>query len=66
MTLTGPVPAEHRARMAGVLRERFASFIGRPLTIDALSLFREPAPPGDFLVDTIAAMASAEQPVRAE
>jgi putative phosphonate metabolism protein len=66
MTLTGPVPAEHRIRMAWLLRERFASFIGKPLTIDALSLFRESAPPGDFVVDTVVALASAEQPVRAE
>ncbi len=66
MTLTGPISGERRARMTGVLHERFASFIGRPLTIDALSLFREPAPPGGFIVDAIAALASAEQPVRAE
>jgi putative phosphonate metabolism protein len=66
LTLTGPVPTEHRARMAGVLRERFASFIGRPLAIDALSLFRESAPPGDFVVDTIVALASTDQAVRAE
>jgi hypothetical protein len=51
MTLTGRVPADRRAPMATVLRQRFASFIGRPLAIDALSLFREPEPPSDFVVD---------------
>jgi len=66
MTLTGPVPGEHRARMTGLLRERFASFIGRPLMIDALSLFCEVGPLGDFVVDSSAALASMTQPVRAE
>ena len=52
MTLTGPVPeAEHEA-MEVVLRARFADFIGRPLMVDALCLFVEPDPPGDFVVDT--------------
>ncbi|MEQ8699164.1 MAG: DUF1045 domain-containing protein [Bauldia litoralis] len=51
MTLTGRVPPERRAAMATVLRQRFASFIDQPLAIDALSLFREPSPPSDFVVD---------------
>jgi len=51
MTLTGPVPDERRDAMEAALRERFAPFIGAPLTVDALALFVEPSPPGDFVVD---------------
>jgi len=66
MTLTGPVPAEHRTLMRKLLHRRFASFIGEPLTIDALSLFREVGPSGDLVVDTVVSLASAKQSVRAE
>ena len=59
MTLTGPVPEEHRERMEAVLRERFAAFIGRPLAVDALCLFTEPHPPGDFVVDTATPLSGA-------
>ena len=52
MTLTGPVPEEQQVAMEAVLRARFADFIGRPLMVDALCLFVEPDPPGDFVVDT--------------
>ena len=50
-----------RAAMAEVLRKRFAPFIGRPLAIGALSLFREPAPPSDFVVDSHAALTPVDQ-----
>ena len=66
MTLTGPVPGERRSGMEGLLRQRFASFIGKPLTIDALSLFREVDPAHDFVVDNSAPLAPADQPVRAK
>jgi len=52
MTLTGPVPAAQREAMDALLRARFADFIGRPLMVDAICLFVEPNPPGDFVVDT--------------
>jgi putative phosphonate metabolism protein len=52
MTLTGPVPEAQREAMETVLRARFADFIGQPLVVDALCLFVEPDPPGDFVVDT--------------
>lgn len=52
MTLTGPVPEEHREPVETVLRARFADLIGQPLVVDALCLFVEPDPPGDFVVDT--------------
>jgi putative phosphonate metabolism protein len=52
MTLTGPVPAERQAAMELALSRRFAPFIGKPLAIDALSLFVEAEPPGDFVVET--------------
>lgn len=51
MTLTGPVPAEHRDPIEAVLRARFADLLGEPLVVDALCLFVEPDPPGDFVVD---------------
>jgi putative phosphonate metabolism protein len=54
MTLTGPVPEERRSAMGAVLAERFAAFVGRPLLVDAVGLFVEPSPPGDFVIDTVA------------
>jgi putative phosphonate metabolism protein len=63
MTLTGPVPADRRVPMRTVLRERFASFIGRPLAVDGLALFCESAPPGDFVVDTYAPLAATDEPL---
>jgi putative phosphonate metabolism protein len=57
MTLTGPVPEAQREAMEAVLRARFAEFIGRPLAVDALCLFVEPEPPGDFVVDTVIPLA---------
>ncbi|WP_421726258.1 DUF1045 domain-containing protein [Bauldia sp.] len=51
MTLTGPVPVEHRDLLHAALGQRFAAFLGQPLAIDALALFVEPHPPGDFVVD---------------
>lgn len=52
MTLTGPVAEEARGAVEDVLRARFAPFLGRPLAVDSLCLFVEPAPPGDFVIDT--------------
>lgn len=65
MTLTGEVPEAHWHRMGWVLEERFGPLITEPLTIDSLSLFVEPAPPGDFVVRLTAAMSRAPQPVNA-
>lgn len=53
MTLTGPVPAERREAMKAVLEERFAPFIGKPLAIDALALFAEPARGAPFTVHSL-------------
>ena len=52
MTLTGPVEEHRRDDVEAVLRERFGVFIGRPLAVDALCLFVEPNPPGDFVVES--------------
>ncbi len=52
MTLTGPVAEVHRDDLEAVLRARFAAFLGKPLVLDALSLFIERHPPDDFVVDT--------------
>jgi putative phosphonate metabolism protein len=59
MTLTGPVAREHRGRMEAALGDRFSAFVGKPLALDALSLFVEPDPPGGFVVDTRVAMTDA-------
>lgn len=63
MTLTGEVPEPHWHRMGWVLEERFGPLIKEPLVIDSLSLFVEPAPPGDFVVRLTAAMSRSPQPV---
>jgi putative phosphonate metabolism protein len=56
MTLTGPVPEHRRAVMEQALAARFAPFIGRPIVINALSLFVEHDPPGPFRVFSTAPM----------
>ena len=43
MTLTGQVPAEHAPAMRAELDRRFADFANRPLAIDGLALYVEPA-----------------------
>ncbi|MBB3946733.1 putative phosphonate metabolism protein [Rhizobium skierniewicense] len=52
MTLTGPVPENHRSDVASVLHRKFAEFTGRPLTISGLGLFVEPTRGDDFTVHT--------------
>lgn len=66
MTLTGPVPEARCAAMRQLLEKRFTALIDEPFVIDALSLFVEPAPPGDFIVSQRFAMSDAPQPVDAE
>jgi putative phosphonate metabolism protein len=58
MTLTGRVPEAERDAVEEVLRARFAPFLGRPLAVDTLCLFVEPAPPGDFVVDMAVPLAA--------
>ncbi|MBX4933011.1 DUF1045 domain-containing protein [Rhizobium bangladeshense] len=41
MTLSGQVPAERADVMKAILTERFAGFIGRPLSISGLAVFTE-------------------------
>jgi putative phosphonate metabolism protein len=65
MTLTGPVPEESRAAMQRLLETRFRPLIEQPVTIDALSLFVEATPPGDFLVKRQSPLATVPQPVGA-
>ena len=50
MTLTGPVPEADQPRIETLLRRHFAAFIGKSLSLDALSLFVEPQPGADFTV----------------
>ncbi len=66
MTLTGPVPEESRAAMRRLLETRFRPLLEQPVTIDALSLFVEPAPSADFLVRKQMPMAARPQPVGAK
>ena len=57
MTLTGPVPEAEQGEVERVLQAVFAPVIGKPLAVDALCLFVEPDPPGDFVVDMSAPLA---------
>ena len=52
MTLTGPVPDHCSEQMRGLLEKRFLPLLDEPITIDALTLFVEQAPPGDFMATT--------------
>ncbi len=48
MTLSGQVPAEQAPAMRAALEPRFAEFINKPLFIDGVALFVEPARGADF------------------
>lgn len=50
MTLTGPVASDRRVIVRETLERRFLPVLGEPLILDAISLFVEPSPPGDFVV----------------
>jgi hypothetical protein len=65
MTLTGPVAERRRAEVRRVLEDRFRPLVDTPVVVDALALFVEPAPPGDFLVRRRIAMGRVRQPVSA-
>jgi putative phosphonate metabolism protein len=62
MTLTGSVPEDRRTAMQTLLEKRFQPLLDEPLVIDALALFVEPTPPGDFLVGRRVVMKSVRQP----
>ncbi|MCP8895256.1 DUF1045 domain-containing protein [Shinella daejeonensis] len=53
MTLTGRVAPENRETVGKALLDHFAAFHGRPLEIDHLALFREPARGADFSVHSL-------------
>ncbi len=63
MTLTGPVPKARRATMRRILESRFTPLLDLPIVVDALALFVEPAPPGDFIVRRRAAMRRSREPM---
>ena len=65
MTLTGSVPRDRRDAMEEVLHRRFAAFVGKPLTIDALAVLAERDPPADFVVETRVPLGAAAQPMDA-
>ena len=51
LTLTGRIAeATERSAVATILRQRFAGFIGRPLAVSDLCVFRQPAPGRPFSV----------------
>lgn len=62
MTLTGSVAEDRRAAMQALLEQRFEPLLDEPLVIDALTLFVEPTPPGDFIVDRRIVMKSIRRP----
>lgn len=49
MTLSGQVPPEQTPAMRAVLEPRFAEFTHKPLSIDGIALFVEPARGADFI-----------------
>jgi len=49
MTLSGQVPPEQEPAMRAALEPRFAEFINKPLSIDGIALFVEPARGADFI-----------------
>jgi putative phosphonate metabolism protein len=65
MTLTGPVPPDRWTDMERILETRFRALLEDPVVIDALSLFVEESPPGDFLVRKRVPVASVRQPLDA-
>jgi putative phosphonate metabolism protein len=65
MTLTGPVPASRREEVGQILERRFTALAARPLSVDALSLFVEPAPPSEFRVHRTVPLARVRNPVDA-
>jgi hypothetical protein len=66
MTLTGPVAADRRTAVRHVLDHRFGSLLDMPIVVDALALFVEPAPPGDFIVRTRRALSAVADSVDAK
>jgi putative phosphonate metabolism protein len=62
MTLTGPVPEDRQAAVDAILRDRFAAFIGKPLPVEAIALFHQPASPGDFVVRSLFSLEAAAEP----
>jgi putative phosphonate metabolism protein len=49
MTLSGQVPPEQAPAMRAALEPRFAEFVNRPLSINGIALFVEPARGADFI-----------------
>lgn len=49
MTLSGQVPPEEAPALRAALEPKFAEFINRPLSIDGIALFVEPARGADFI-----------------
>ncbi len=49
LTLTGPIDEPDRDAVEAMLEERFAGHLGRPCTVDALTLFVEPEPGAPFI-----------------
>lgn len=62
MTLTGPIEPDERDAVRAAIDERFGRLVENPVAIDALALFGEPAPAGDFQVLRRSALG---QPVQA-
>ena len=58
MTLTGQVPAEQQTAMRLLLAETFSQEIARPLDIDHIALFAEPARGAPFVLDRIAPLSA--------
>ena len=53
LTLTGPVAPDETPWTETMLSARFASFLGKPLAVEALTLFVEPEPAAPFAAHSI-------------
>jgi len=65
MTLTGPVAEENRPAVRRILEDRFGALLDLPVVVDALALFVEATPPGDFVAKKRVAMRNISQPADA-
>ncbi len=63
MTLTGPVADDRRSDVRQALDRRFRPLLDMPIVVDALALFVESEPPGDFVVRTRRALSAIANPV---
>ncbi|TCD14986.1 DUF1045 domain-containing protein [Oricola cellulosilytica] len=60
MTLTGPVDAADRGRVAAALEEHFAEALSAPLEIDRIAIYREPEEGAPFVLQEMFELAASK------